>query len=259
MLLVAALPLLIACNNDPEESPGRLTLHVNHYVSGNPLQFDQLLYTNAAGNHYEVSEIQWFISDITLVNDDGETLLLDGGGFAHYVDTDLPQTWTWELPDRIPAGNYSSIKFTFGLKGEKNVPYSFPNPPESDMAWPYMMGGDQGGYHYMKLNGFWINTDNQRTPFNAHLGVGQEYDNEGNVTAFIQNWFQTELPQSAFKIMPGETKEITLTMNVESWFETPYVYDLDAFGGMIMKNQEAMQTLRDNGKDAFSCKFDNTP
>lgn len=255
---ILSILLLASCNNDADEqAPGNLAIHFLHHVNNHAVLFDQLLYTNASGNQYEVSEIQWFLSDITVVAKSGEELLLDDGGFAHYVDTDIPSTWTWALPDQIKPGNYTAIKFTFGLKGEKNIPYSFPNPPESDMIWPYTMGGDQGGYHYMKLNGFWINTGSQRTPFNAHLGVGQEYDSEGNVTAFIQNWFEVTLPESSFTLTAGETKHITLLMDVNSWFETPYAFDFNVYGGKIMKNQEAMGKIRDNGADVFSCRFES--
>ncbi len=254
--LILAGTLAISCrNNESPDGPGKLTLQFSHLIDDKEIIFDDLAYTNAAGNIYEVSEIQWFISDITLINDQNEEFLLDEGGFAHYVDTDISETQTWELPDEIEPGNYKSIKITFGIKGEKNIPYFFPNSPESDMQWPYNLGGDNGGYHYMKLNGFWINTSQERTPFNFHIGVGQEYDNEGNVTAFIQNWFEQELPGSAFTMVPGGTQHINIVMNVEDWFQNPHAYDHNVFGGKIMKNQEAMRRICENGKDVFTVRI----
>ena len=121
------------------------------------------------------------------------------------------------------------------------------------------MGGDHGGYHYMKLNGFWMNTAHVRTPYNFHLGVGQEYDEEGHIVAFVQNAFEVTLPASAFTIRAGETRNITLTMHVESWFDTPHTYDHNVFGGMIMNNQEAMHLISENGRDVFSVDLNPTP
>jgi len=212
-----------------------------------------MIYTNAAGNKYEISEIQWFASDITLHRRDGDTLLLDEGQFAHYIDTDLPETNTWIISESIPTGEYEGISFTFGIKGEKNKPYMFTDPPESDMIWPINLGGDQGGYHYMKLNGFFVNEEGVRQPFNFHLGVGQETDSQGNITGFIQNWRLIELKKAAFEVEKNEKILVKIVMNVENWFRNPNLYDHNTHGGKIMQNQEAMQAGVENGQsDVFT-------
>jgi hypothetical protein len=208
-------------------------------------------YSNTAGNQYELTEIQWFISDLSLNKNDGSKVTLGGEKFAHYIDTDLPETFSWKLDDDIPSGEYNSISMTFGIKGEKNKPFSFTDPPESDMLWPMNLGGDQGGYHYMKMNGFWVNDEDLRTPLNFHLGVGQEKDAENNITGFIQNWFKVELP-APFSMEADEFKFITIRMNVEKWWNTPNIYNHNIHGGKIMQNQEAMKMGVDNGRNAFS-------
>ncbi len=247
---------LASCDKSNENSnkprTGNLIIQFEHFTDGKPLEYDKMIYTNAAGNQYEVTEIQWFISDITLNKKDGDSLLLDPDNFAHYVDTNLPDTWTWEIQDDIPVAEYKSVSMTFGIKGEKNTPYRFTDPPESDMIWPYPLGGDEGGYHYMKLNGFWMNTNNERQPFNFHLGVGQNRDGDGNIIGFVQNWFSIELPASAFTLGDGETKIITVRMNVENWWKNPHVYDFNIYGSKIMQNQEAMRMGCENGKNVFS-------
>lgn len=243
------LSLLSNCGDDdpePVAEAGNIIFKFEHEIDGEPIVFDDMKYTNAAGNHYEVSEIQWFISDITLNSNDGTSLLLDDTEFAHYVDTDITDSWTWKKTDTIPAGNYSSITITFGLKGEKNIPLTFVNPPESDMIWPYPMGGDNGGYHYMKLNGFWMDPENVRQAFNFHMGVGKVVD--GDNVEFIQNWFEVELDNSSFTLANNETKEITIVMNVEEWFKNPNMYDHNEYGGRIMDNQEAMHKGCENGE-----------
>lgn len=241
-------------NDDPQQglTSGNLILNFQHFVDEHELVLDEMKYTNAAGNQYEVTEIQWFISDITLQKSDGSKLVLDKRKFAHYIDTNISETNKWDVRDEIPTGEYSSISMTFGIKGEKNKPLMFTDPPESDMLWPINLGGERGGYHYMKINGFWMNKDNQREPFNFHLGVGQERDAENNVTGFIQNWIEVELPSSSFSIDENETKSITIRMNVEKWWESPNLYNHDEHGGKIMQNQEAMKMGVENGKRVFS-------
>ena len=238
--------------SEKEISSGKLIFNFEHFADGAALIFDKMNYTNTAGNTYEVSEIQWFISDITLHKSDGSKLLLGEENFAHYIDTNLSETSKFEVSNEIPVGDYSSISMTFGIKGEKNKPFMFTDPPESNMLWPINLGGDQGGYHYMKLNGFWINEDDQREPFNFHLGVGQEKDADNKITGFIQNWFKTELPSSAFSIKENETLSISIRMNVEGWWDTPNVYNHNQHGGKIMQNQEAMRMGVKNGESVFS-------
>ncbi|MDW7691311.1 MbnP family protein [Flammeovirgaceae bacterium SG7u.111] len=229
-----------------------VVLEFEHWVEGKPLVVDTLMYINAAGNRYEVNEIQWFISDVQLVKESGEELRLDSKGFSHYVDTDIPESLSWEIADELPEGNYTAIAFTFGLRGEKNKPYQFTDPPESDMLWPMHLGGKEGGYHYMKLNGFWENASQERDAFNLHLGVGQRRNGQGEVIGFVQNWFEVTLPLEGFQFEKEKNNSITLVMNVDKWFENPTIYDLDQIGGKIMQNQEAMGLACENGKDVFS-------
>lgn len=251
-LSLSLLFILSGCDDD-EKIPGKLVLAFNHVIEGEPVVYNQLQYVNAAGNHYEVKEVQWFISDVSLVTESGKNIPLQEDGFAHYIDTNIPGTENWVLPDEIPRGKYTAIRFTFGLKGEKNTPGHFPDLPESNMIWPFALGGENGGYHYMKLNGFWINPQEQRTPFNFHIGVGQLYNSNNEVTEFVQNWFEVSLPVS-FQIDNGETQEIEILMHVDRWFSNPHMYDHNTYGGMIMKNQEAMGKIKDNGIDVFSLK-----
>ena len=244
-----------ACTQDKNAVPtGTLTLHFQYQVNGSPAVFNSMQYTNAAGNRYEITNVQWFISDMALINKDGKTIDLSPENPIHYIDSDMPQTGILEL-NGIPPGEYRSIMFVFGIRGEKNIPDMYTDPPESNMMWPYAMGGDFGGYHYMKFNGFWENPSGQRTPFNCHLGVGQIYDQDGNITGYVQNWFEVFLPRSSFIMSSGSLKEAYVNMNLESWFETPHIFDWNFFGGAIMNNQEAMGMIRDNGSDVFSIDF----
>jgi hypothetical protein len=127
----------------------------------------------------------------------------------------------------------------------------FVNPPENDMMWPDYIGG---GYHYMKMNGHWKDLNNIIQPFGFHLGIGQIYDsvNHSTIIGFVQNYFTVTMPNSSFSIVENATTKTGITMNIESWFATPHVYDLNVWGGSIMQNQAAMHTVAENGADAFS-------
>ncbi len=253
IIILISIGFIFNCQSKKESpSSGTLIIEFEHLVDGADAGIDQMIYENAAGNEYEITNIQWFISDITLVNKNGMNFPIEGEDWIHYIDTDIAESLIWKIDQDIPAGEYESIRFTFGIKGEKNTPNRFTDPPESNMIWPYPMGGDEGGYHYMKLNGFWKNLDLERTPFNFHIGVGQVYNDQGDVIEFVQNWFEKELPSSSFSMPAEKTVRFAFKMNIENWFKGPHDYDHNLYGSKIMKNQEAMGIIKENGTDVFS-------
>lgn len=248
MVLVA----LIACNKDngPEpQSEGNLTINFDHQYGGSQLEQDTFLYVNDAGNMMLFTEVQYFISDVEVIYDDGSRLTLDKWKDIWYADIDIPATLTWNVYDALPAGNVDSVRFIFGINEEKNQSFIFVNPPESLMFWPDILGG---GYHYMKINGKWIKPDQEAEPFNFHLGIGQIYDNDGNIIGFVQNYFTVTLPAAGLEIKEAVRSSIKLVMNMESWFRTPNEWDFNYWGGAIMQNQAAMQAVMENGEDVFT-------
>lgn len=239
-------------NEEPEIKTGKVSFKFEHKVDGNPIEFDTLKYVNAAGNHYLVNVIQYFISDVKLWKN-GNPVQLGKTEDIHYVDTDIPGTWEYHPGDDITPDIYDSVTFIFGITEEKNKSFMFVNPPESYMFWPEYLGG---GYHYMKLNGKWVDTDGVLQPFNFHLGIGQIYDDEGNIIKFVQNYFEVSLPGSQLEIKENVTTTAVITMNVEEWFEDPNVFDFNYWGGHIMENQQAMQAAKENGHNVFSFRLE---
>lgn len=239
--------LFTACDFNSDNSShkkfGKLEFDFSHDV-----QMDTFMYVNAAGNPYLVSEIQYFISDVKLYSPNGDFILLDVDEDIHYVDTDIPETFVYSLLDSIPVGDYSKVSFTFGINEEKNQAMLFVNPPESFMFWPRYLGG---GFHYMKLNGKWNNLEGNTKVFNFHLGIGQNYDDEGKVESFIQNYVEVVLPNSAISIKNGKSLKMSIHMKVENWFEGPNIYDFNVHGGKIMQEQEAMKLGCENAQNVF--------
>jgi len=258
LILLLVVPLLFAllqsscCTGNPEPDPqtGKIAFTFEHTVNGFPVDYDTMIYQNEAGNPYLVDNIQYFVSDFKLWQK-GNYQLLDGWEDIHYVDTDIPGTWQYKPADDIDSGTYDSITFVFGITGEKNKSFMFVNPPESYMFWPEYLGG---GYHYLKLNGKWKDPQQVVRPFNFHLGIGQQYNDDGEITGFIQNWFTVNLPGSAILVSTGATTQVTIVMNVEQWFKEPNVWDFNHWGGDIMENQEAMHTAVENGHNVFTIK-----
>ena len=250
-LLVLLLALLtMACTKHTEKA--EIDLKIGYEINGKPLVTDTLCYENEAGNRFLITEIQWFLSNIQLLDQDGKWHTLEQRGATDsvamltetifYIDTDIPESQALH-GKKIPIGHYTALRFTFGLDETENYTGLFNNPPESDMFWPDMLGG---GYHYMKLNGRFVNEEGRLNPLAIHLGIGQNED----CTEFYQNYFIVELPID-FNVNANAENQLDLTMVIDNWFRNPHTYDFNVWGSHIMQNQEAQRLLCGNGKDVF--------
>lgn len=243
-VLMMASIMLLGCKKEEIASTDiDLAIRFTFSVDRQELVLNSRQYVNEAGNLYEVNEVKFFISDVKLQKSDGSSVII---GDVHYVEYGQNTICSWDIDNKIPAGDYTGISFTFGLSPAHNISNTHVNPPECDMAWPAVLGG---GYHYMQINGKWETADGTVKPFNLHTGRGQEYDSQGQITGYIDNQFEVFID----KVMQlNENASLKLNMNVNSWFNTPYVYDLDYWGGSIMQNQDAQEQLKANGKDVFT-------
>lgn len=250
-LLILLLALAaVACTKQGERA--YVDLNIGYEVNGEVLVTDTLCYTNEVGNPFLITEIQWFLSNIQLLNQDGEWHTLrqreaidsvaELTDHIFYIDTDIPESQVLH-GKKIPVGHYTALRFTFGLDETDNETGLYNDPPESDMFWPDMLGG---GYHYMKLNGKFAGGDGRLKPLAVHLGIGQ---NE-NLTQFYQNYFIVELPIN-FNVKANTENHLDLTMVIDNWFRNPNTIDFNELGSGIMQNQIAQRLFNGNGKDVF--------
>jgi len=253
LIILAVVALnLASCkrdNGDDEEATGKIQFNFFHTVDGNEVEFNNLKYTNVAGNQYMITDFQYFVSDVILYKSDGTQIKIDDSKEIHYVDNMIPSTLSWNVGDPLPVGQYDSLSFIFGISEAKNVTGLFVNPPEVNMFWPDVLGG---GYHYFKLNGKWIDTTAMEVPFNFHTGIGREITPTD--TIFHHSCFRVVLPSSSFQVSADLTTSIGIQMNIESWFKTPHVWDWNIVGGSMMVDWQAMQRGMENGFDVFTRK-----
>ena len=248
VILLASLAAACTKSNDKAE----IDLCIGYEINGKPLVTDTLCYTNEAGNLFLITEIQWFLSDIQLLDQEGDWHTLrqreamdsvaELTEHIFYIDTDIPESQTL-YGKKISTGHYTALRFTFGLDEYDNYTGLFNDPPESEMFWPDILGG---GYHYMKLNGKYASSGSRLKPMAIHLGIGQNEDR----TEFYQNYFIVELPID-FDVKANADNRLDLTMVIDNWFRNPHTIDLNELGSSIMQNQNAQRLFNGNGKDVF--------
>lgn len=253
-IILLALAAFVSCTKTQDKAD--LDIVVDYQINERPLLLDTLCYTNEAGNVFLITEIQWFLSNIELKNAYGDWHTLHQRSLhdtleisrVFYIDTNIPGSQSLHVQP-IQAGNYTAVRFTFGLDEHDNWTGLFNNPPESNMFWPEPLGG---GYHYMKLNGKYVDSEGDLSPLNIHLGIGQNED----LSQFYQNYFTVELPVD-ISLKANTENRFNLTMIIDNWFRNPHTYDFDVWGGAIMQNQEAQRMLKVNGSNVFKVHQNN--
>ena len=248
LLVILFVVVAMACSKRNEKA--EIDLNIGYEINGKPLVTDTLCYVNEAGNPFLITEVQWFLSNIELKNETGDWTALHQRNISNtsdnsrvfYIDTNIPESQTLQAQP-LPIGHYTAIRFTFGLDETFNYTGLFNDPPESEMFWPDFLGG---GYHYMKLNGKFVNAEGRLVPMAIHLGIGQNED----CTEFYQNYFIVELPLN-FDVKANVENPLDLTMVIDNWFRNPHTIDFNEIGSHIMQNQTAQRLFNGNGKDVF--------
>jgi len=242
LALVCVLALALAgCDDETGPTgPGTVVIQFDNVVDGAPLQMNQQIYTNAAGNSYSVTKLEYVASRFNLHAPSSPVASFRAEDFSvaapHYRTEANAATRTLTFAD-VPAGTYDALEFTFGLIGSDNVSGAFPDLDAASMQWPTQMGG---GYHYMRFEGNFSDTLGGTAGFTTHTGpsMGNDYS------------FGVSLGASIV-VSSGETTTIVLNMNVNNWYTNPTTYDLNDYGA-IMGNPGAQGILKSNGADVFS-------
>lgn len=234
--IIFALTMLFsyACKkNTDEASPtktGSLVLKIDYKVDNKSLLFDSIIYTNAAGNNYSISRLEYYLSGFVFESESGELISLDK---AIYWDARNPNTF---LLSNIKLGNYKGLQFNIGLDANHNKSGAMESNPENlNMIWPDEMGG---GYHFAKMEGRFVNTDKTEKGFAMHLGTDK--------MLVLHNKIPVNL-----KINETTPDTLFLTMNVNEWFVNPNTYNFLLQGNYTMGNDSLMLMLKDNAKDIF--------
>ncbi len=158
-----------------------ITINFTHTVDASELMTNSMIYTNEAGENYDIQTLKYLISDITLHSENGGSLLLDE---VHFIDISDESTFSLTY-NEVPNNNYTSISFDMGLDTAKNISNKYVNDDfHTTMFWPEPNGG---GYHYMKLEGAY---NNDSTFYNTHTGgtMGGDYSFRKNNKTHSIEW-----------------------------------------------------------------------
>ncbi|PJJ59327.1 MbnP family protein [Hymenobacter chitinivorans] len=150
-LALAALSVSFSsCKKDADAKPqvGKLDLEMDHVVGASSLVLNAATpnYSTPSGDHFSVSTLRYYISNIRLRKEDGSEYVQPESYYL--VDAARPDSKVLTL-DQVPVGDYTGITFTIGVDAARNTAGAQQGAlSPSDMFWSW-----NTGYIFLKLEG----------------------------------------------------------------------------------------------------------
>ncbi|MBL7813838.1 MAG: hypothetical protein JNL70_02445 [Saprospiraceae bacterium] len=155
--LLAALLVVASCKKedtiDPNEK-GSVVLEFDNIYEGQQLKLNDVTYKTAAGEDINISQFDYFVSNIHLVKEDGSEYIVPQDNSYFLVKESNVASQTLTLTD-VPAANYKSVKFMIGVDSLRNTMdvskrtgILDPAAGAAGMYWSW-----NSGYIFMKMEG----------------------------------------------------------------------------------------------------------
>ncbi|HZW62730.1 MAG TPA: MbnP family protein [Flavobacteriaceae bacterium] len=241
--------LVASCaeDNDDNLTAANATVHFNftHNWDNTPVtnaDFNTIQYTNANGENLSIEKLIYLISNVTFEKSNGETIVIPGYNLIN-LTTNSNLTYTPET--RIPEGEYTNVSFTFGFNNTDNYGTNYPDLNTALWSVPEMMGG---GYHYMQLEGKFIDNSTAEIGYAYHAIRAVDMVSDAPNLIFEDTFFTVNL--GAISISNNTTVEVK--MNIAEWFKNPNQWDLNLLHTDLMSNFNAQVMMYENGQNVFS-------
>ena len=247
LIILAFTLVFVACEKDNDDNISPVTAvnfkftHKWEETEVSNSDFNSIQFTNAHGNELSIERLRYLISKIKLTKNTGEVITIDE---YNLVDLEDANSLNFSTNQTVAVGSYSDISFVFGFTNEDNTDGTYADLNSATWNVPAMLGG---GYHYMQMDGKYINNSNVESGYNYH--AIRAVDNPGSNPTFPQDTF--------FEVSLGEitltgATEITIAMNIAQWFKQPNTWNLNEYNQMLMPNSTAQILMYQNGQNVFN-------
>jgi hypothetical protein len=242
--------LFFSCSSDSDELIKEATIKIDfsqnwdsETIDKSRLSDTDLELTNKLGTKLRIEKLRYLISRITLTDAlDKATVLTelkDGKENAYkLIDLSDTESLTFTSSDKISEGTYN-LAMTFGFNDEDHTDGIYQDLNTASWGVPGMLGG---GYHFMQLEGKFLNNNPipEQQGFAYHtIRAYNSTTNEPEDTSFTIDLGTIQITNNA---------TIEIKMNIAEWFKNPNEWDLNELNSMLMPNYEAQKLMSANGK-----------
>lgn len=244
IVLFVGVIVLLSCNREDNkiEFPEKtLTLKFTHNWDGASVtstDFNQLKFTNDLGDIMSIERLRYLVSRVTLTNSNGAKTVIDGYKLIDLSTGNL----SFSPETTLPQGTYMlSLNFGFVVNDNKTGVYADLNTANFNV--PSQLGG---GYHFMQLDGKFIDKNKTEAGYNFH--AIRAIDKSNGEIVFGKTDFVATLGQ----IVVNGNMVVEVKMNIAEWFKNPTSWNLNQLSQMLMPNYVAQRKISENGRDVFS-------
>ncbi|GAA4972042.1 MbnP family protein [Algibacter aquimarinus] len=236
---------IFSCASDSDDNISQITTTFNFTHSWDNTNvsnanFNTIQFKNENEENLSITKLRYLISKITFIKSSGEELVLDG---YNLIDVTNNSKLTYSPVNTIPTGTYANVKFTFGFNNDDNYNNNYQDLNSASWNVPGILGG---GYHFMQLEGKFIDNTATETGYAYH--AIRAVDNSGATQVFQDTFFEVNLGE--VEITNNAT--FNINMNIAEWFKSPNTWDLNALNNMLMPNFNAQVLIFENGQNVFS-------
>lgn len=225
ILFTTFLFLLVSCNrkmaagNNPETASSTLTLRFENSAGNQIVAMNGDRYTNATGEAFSVTLLQYFISNISLKKTDGSVITLPQDSSYFLVKESVPESKQITLT--VPKGNYASVSFMLGIDSLRNTK---PLAERTGILDP--AGGAEGmywgwnsGYIFFKMEGHSAAISDNKAgtkKFRYHIGLygGMNSPTVNNIKTITLDLKDKQVAKAG----PGKKPVVTINTNILQMF-----------------------------------------
>ncbi|GAA4307681.1 hypothetical protein GCM10023149_01290 [Mucilaginibacter gynuensis] len=171
LLVITAITSVIytSCSKSNDAEPtvsgtGKVQLEFENLVGEEPLVLNTETYKNAHGDSYNITTFKYYVSNISLVKEDGSSYKVPESYLL--MDASEPQS-RFQTLEGIPAGDYKAINFTIGVDSARNFAGAQTNAldPAHGMFWAW-----SSGYIFVKFEGTSPQSTAKGNTLTFHIG-----------------------------------------------------------------------------------------
>ncbi len=175
-LFAAAFLVVLNSCKKPKDDPnpdkkGKLSLDMEHVVGNQALTLNSATYQNAAGEDFNITMFNYYVSNVSLVNENGTEYLIPQAQSYFLIRENINASKKITVSD-IPEGNYTSIRFLIGVDSlrstmdiSQRTGVLDPAGEGNGMYWMW-----NSGYIFVKFEGTSPASPQDGNVFKYHIG-----------------------------------------------------------------------------------------
>lgn len=238
--------LITSCSSNEDELAKNTNITVNFTHNWNEQTVTESLVSetilvNAKGNRLSIDRLRYLVSNIYLENSSGITTTLKD---YLLIDVGEGKNLSFTTENLLLNDTYRAY-FTFGFSDTDNEGvYEDLNVANFNVS--DVLGG---GYHYMQLDGQFIDALNITKTYNYHAIRAIDSIETRDTPFFKDTSFLVDLGEITIE---DNTATIDIEMDINQWFEATNTWDLNVYYESLTSNYDAQIKINENAATVFS-------